>query len=371
MTNSEAPGGWVEDKQQRQHSVPAANLKEAWPIAHIDAYREIVPDLVRLHDSLSQGSGESAFPAAIQQRILDVLNRVQDLTQARWNEYVDAAASHPLHADSLRDAGVPEHITYNAAAGLPFLTWLSVMDGPQLNWRQISLNILEDKSGEPFTLTPPFRPVRIESLPADTRRIQITDPVHAATLAVFEVIDAALSDLMRAKASVSARDNWVRIRCVAKFYLEVSNERKKELALDDYKDWVVTLPAKIPILNAPAVIARHAANAVAIQLLAMQTIADFMIDSLDRAEKEPGNATQADMVEQVIHEMAQYRERMRTRADSMNQLLVDDSIEDPDAYVMQTVTRPVPRGTPFIAMIPRASAEAQAVVAEIGASRGP
>lgn len=360
MTNSEAPGGWVDDKLQREHSVPAANLKEAWPIAHIDAYREIAPELVKLHDSLSAGSSESSYPAAIQQRVMAVLDRLNDLTQARWNEYIAASASHPLHADSLRDAGVPEHITYNPATGVPFLTWLSVMDGPQLNWRQINLNILEDKSGQPFTLTPPFRPVRIESLPAGTRRVQISDPVHAATLAVFEVIDAALADLLRAKAAVSARDNWVRMRCVASFYSAVVAERMKELALDDYKDWVVTLPAKIPILNAPAVIARHGSNAIVIQLLAMRTIADFILDSLDRAEKEPGNDSQADMVEQVISEMSQYRDRMNTRAESLNRLLIDESIEDADEYVIQIVTRPVPRGTPFIALIPK-SADGQTI----------
>lgn len=352
----------LDDKQIRQHMVPVANVNQAWPIAHIDAYREIAPSLVELHDSLSAASGQSLFPAAIQTKVMDVLNRISDLTQKRWEEYVRAAAQNPLHADSLRDSGVPEHITYDSMNGVPFLTWLSVMDGPQLNWRQIHINILEDTSGQSFVLTPPFRPVRVENLPADTRKLMITDQVHAATIAVSEVIDAALADLLRAKNQVSARDNWVRMRMTANFYASIVQERMKELALDDYKDWVVTLPAQIPILNAPAVIARHASNAVVIQVLAMRTIAHFILDAMDRAEKEPGNTDQGMVVDQVIDEMTAYRDRMQARAQSLNDLLVSEAQNLPPAYAVQVITRPFPRGTPFIAIIPEHPSGAAAQV---------
>lgn len=342
-----------QDKQIRQHSVPAANLREAWPIAHINAYREIAPALVRLHDSLTSASGESMFPTVIQGKIMEVLEEINSRSQHRWEEYVRAAAAHPMEAETLRESGLPEHITYNEAKGIPFLTWLSAQDGPMLNWRQIHINILEDKSGQPFILTPPFRPVSAESLPKGTIRVAITDQVHAATVAVDEVIASGVTDLMRAKSEISPRDNWVRMRMVANFYAAVVEERMKELALDDYKDWVVTLPAKIPLLNAPSVIARHGANAIVIQLLAMRAISDFISDCLDRAEKEPGNATQDLMVDQVIGEMQAYADRIHARATGFNDLLVSESVQNPDDYKQLLINRPVPRGTPFIAMIPK------------------
>lgn len=350
---------WADDKQSRQHSVPAANLQEVWPIAHIAAYREIAAPLAALHDALSAGSALSTSPSAIQRNIMDVIERLNELTQKRWAEYIKAAAAHPLHADSLKAAGVPEHITYDPKSGIPFLTWLTVMEGPQLNWRQLHINIVEDRSGQPFVLTPPFRPVRIDSLPPATLKLAIADPVHAATIAVFEVMDAAVADLSRAKASVSARDNWVRMRCVANFYTAIVQERMKELALDDYRDWVVTLPAQIPIMNAPAIIARHGANAVVIQLLALRTVANFLLDCLDRTEAEPGNHDQAMMVDQVMNEMGAYLERIRARQDSLNNLLISESVPNPEAFVPQVISRPVPRGTPLIAMIPNDGTESQ------------
>lgn len=353
MPVNDSPDNHLEDKQLRQHVVPAANVNEVWPIAHIDAYRELAPALVELHDSLSASSGQSMFPAAIQAKVMAVIDRLTDLTQQRWEEFIRASAKHPLHADSLRDVGMPEHITFDPVNGIPFLTWLSVMDGPQLNWRQINISILEDSSGQPFVLTPPFRPVKVDSLPPGTQKVMVTDQVHASTIAVSEVIDAAVEDLLRAKSTVSARDNWIRMRMLANFYTSVVQARMKELALDDFKDWVVTLPAKIPVLNAPAVIARHASNAVVMQVLAMRTIAHFIIDSMDRAEKEPGNTEQVMMVDQVIDEMTAYRDRMATRAHSLNDLLLAEASDLPADYVVQVVTRPFPRGTPFLAAIPR------------------
>lgn len=363
------PSDHLDDKQIRQHMVPVANVNQAWPIAHIDAYREIAPSLVELHDSLSAAAGQSLFPSSIQAKLMDVLNRISDLTHKRWDEYVRAAAQNPLHEDSLRESGVPEHITYDSMNGVPFLTWLSVMDGPQLNWRQIHINILEDSSGQPFVLTPPFRPVRVESLPPGTRKLMIGDQVHAATIAVSEVIEAALADLLRAKSQVSARDNWVRMRITANFYASIVQERTKELALDDYKDWVVTLPAQIPVLNAPAVIARHASNSVVIQVLAMRTIAHFILDAMDRAEKEPGNTDQGMIVDQVIDEMTAYRDRMRLRAQSLNDLLIAEAQDLPASYAAQVVTRPFPRGTPFIAIIPEDVAASAQNVARLPSSQ--
>lgn len=343
------------DRIERHHSVPAANLKEAWPIAQIAAYREMAAPLAELHDSLSAGSGTSVSPSSIQRRILAVIELLNDRTKQRFEEYIQAATTHPLHADSLRAAGVPEHITYDSKSGIPFLTWLTVMEGPQLNWRQLHINIAEDRSGQPLILTPPFRPVRLESLPPNSLRILIADPVHAATIAVAEVMDAAFEDIVRAKASISARDNWVRMQCVANFYTAIVQERMKELALDDYRDWVVTLPAQIPIMSAPAVIARHGSNAVVIQLLALRTVANFLLDSLDRTENEPGNVDQSMMVDQVLGEMRSYRDKVVARMNSLNALLIAEHVSEPENYVPQVISRPVPRGTPLIAMIPKDS----------------
>lgn len=349
----------IDDAQERRHSVPAANLPEAWPIACIAAYREIAGPLAELHDKLATGSGVSMSPPNIQRQIMDLIELINAKTKQRWDEYITVATKHPLHAESLRAAGLPEHITYDPKTGIPFLTWLTVMEGPQLNWRQLEINIVEDRSGQPFVLTPPFRPVRIESLPAGTVRINVADPVHAATIAVAEVLEACYDDLTRAKASVSARDNWVRMRCVANFYTAIVQERMKELALDDYRDWVATLPAQIPIMNAPAVIARHGSNAIVIQLLALRAVANFLLDCLDRTESEPGNHDQAQMVDQVLHEMGVYKERMRAREDSLDSLLINEQVDNPGDFVSQVISRPVPRGTPLIALVPRDGTVAQ------------
>jgi len=355
MANKETPEEAMSDKQERPYMVATTNVQQAWPIAHIDAYREIAPELVRLHDSLSAGSGTSMFPVALQQQVMLVLDRINDLTQQRWAEYVKAGAAHPLEAESLRDMGVPEHITYDSANGVPFLNWMTYLDGPVPNWREIEVNIKEDVSGQTFQFVPPFRPVHVNSLPGGTHRLPINDPVHAATIAVYEVIDSSLTNLLRASTTVSPRDNWVRMQITATLYRTIAQARLKELSMDDYKDWVVTIPETIPIFNAPAQIARLGANAVVIQILALRTIAGFVQDSMDRADKEPINVDQAAKVDQVIGEMTNYRDRMKARADNLNALVVSDSPIDPKRYDVMVVSRPFPRGTPFIALIPRGS----------------
>lgn len=361
MAGSPPPDEIVDDRQQGQQIVPAPNLPEAWPIAHIAAYRELAAPLAALHDSLAAGTGLSTSPSAMQRQIMGLLEQINELTNQRWAEYIKAAAAHPLDADSLKSCGIPEHITYDAKHGIPFLTWMTLKEGPVYKWQQYRIAIKEDTSGEPFVLTPPFRPVNLDSLPTGTLRINLTDPVHAATSAVYEVMEAAYADLTRAKATVSARDNWVRMRCVANFYTAIVQARMKELSLDDYRDWQVTLPAQIPVLNAPAIIARHGSNVVVIQLMALRTVTAFLLDSLDRAESEPSNHDQAQMVDQVLKEMSVYLERVRARHDSLNHLLVAENAPDAHGYVMQPISRPFPRGTPLIAMIPPEQAKASLV----------
>lgn len=358
------------DRQSRQFSVPVANMRAGCAIAHIDAFREVLPELIRFHDSLDAGNGGASLtPTLLRARVMEIIDAINDKTKVRWEEYIRLAALLPMEGETLREAGLPDHITYDPAKGIPFLTWMTEVDGPMASWRQIHINILEDTSGQPFVLTPPFRPISIDCLPKQVVRIQITDPVHAAAAAVDEVISSALGDLLRARSAVSARDNWVRMRMVSNFYTAIAQGRIKDMALDDFKDWVISLPEKISILNAPAEIARHGSSAVMIQVLAMRTVASFIGDCLDRAEQEPENTTQEMRVSQVIDEMQTYAKRITARTNSYNELLITEQGLNLRDYIIQMVNRPAPRGTPFIALVPKSLAE-ENPVAELSRATG-
>ena len=341
----------TQDQLQRQHAVPITRVAEVWPVAHLHAYRDLLPVLEQLHKSLAPGTGPNPLPDELRGRVAAAIAQINELGQQRWNEFIGVAAVHPLHAETLRNAGQPAQIQFNGT--YPFLRWLSPMDGPEANWHPISLRIAEDASGEVFDFNPPFRPVWVEHLPETTIKVPVTDPIHAASIALAEVIGVALGDLSAARGRVSARDNWVRIRMMAHLLQSVVEERMRaELSVDDFKDWVIPSHSSIPLSNAPMLIASHTCNAAAIQILAMRVVQNFILDAMDRAEREPGNETTGQTVDQVFDELEKYHQRIRTRVDALNELVLSECKNLPADYSYQVVARPIPRGTPFFAVFP-------------------
>lgn len=338
-----------------QEAIPVTGNAEIWCVAHLDAYLGIAEHLEALHQALSSAFAKGNIShRSIDEHIATARSKIDELIQAFWQQYIDQAASSALHARHLKSCGPPDKVDYEAVQGIPFLSWKSKMSSRQSNWRHLVIRIAEDSSGKDFVMVPPFRPTTLDDLPKGTHICPLNQPVHVATAALYEVLRAFLADIRRDITEISGKNSWIRMRCLVNFYTAVVNERLKEAHPEDFHGWQISMPKKIPINAAATIIAKHAANSSMIQTLAIRAIIDLLHDCMDNAEEAMCSSSD-EMVMRVLTSLDKYDRDISETLEQLNRDLLANTDHVLSDYVCTLVSRPLPRGTPVLALIPKDS----------------
>lgn len=354
--------GSTSGPEERAFSLALADPAEVWTMAKISAYYELRKELIALHDSPGLGITET------QARLQALLEKLRVSTDARWEEFVSHSPLSVLHADSLLAIGPPDHAQFDLNNKIASISWNEARDEDDAIWSLQPVQVPGDESDVSFFITPPYRPVYMDRLPEGTIQLPVREPIHAATIAINEVISALLGDIERLITEVGNQAAWRRMKRIAWFYTRLVESRIRDLALDDYRDWVPALPASISVNEAPSLIAKSAANSIVMQLLSLRTISAFLFDAISRAEDEASNESADDLVAQVLSEIRSYHANIKASLDAFNQMLISHAGKQGLGLEVYVVARPIPRNTPIVTLIPK---EHASIIHQPARFRGP
>lgn len=327
--------------------VPVTVPAEVWALASLHTQRQSTELLKSLYALISD---RTASFEVILERLEHEVDHSIEGEQALWQLFIQVAESSGIQRETMQSMGAPDIISFEPKNGIPFMGWRALTDSIEDKWRRV-FTVEDLESGAKAPLTAPFRPVELSKLPPGTVKVPIKDPRHAATIAVDEVLRTAYGDIQNGLAGEDPGHTWGRIRALVTFYMTVVQKWIKELTVDEYKDWLPQLPARIKIQEAASTIARHSTTTVMMQILTMRTVADFYKEAMERAETaHPGDMTS--MVEMVLSEVHSTQANISRITEAMNNLHVQDEPSVANGE-MEVIFRTVPRGVPVIAIIPR------------------
>lgn len=327
--------------------VPVTVPAEVWALASLYMQRQNSELLRSLYAMISD---RSASFEVILERLRHEVDHSIEGEHALWQLFIQVAESNGIQRETMQSMGAPDIISFEPKSGIPFMGWRALTNSIEDKWRRV-FTVEDLETGAKAPLTAPFRPVELSKLPPGTVKVPIKDPRHAATVAVDEVLRTAYNDLQNGLEGEDPGHTWGRVRALVSFYMTVVQKWIKELTVDEYKDWVPQLPARIKIQEAASTIARHSTTTVMMQILTLRTVADFYKEAMEKAETaHPGDMRA--MVDMVFAEIQSTQINISRITEAMNKLHVQD---EPTAAngEMEVIFRTVPRGVPVIAIIPR------------------
>lgn len=337
----------VDDDHARVQGIPVANVPEVWQVAHIHALNEVRKLLIGLHDA------KALSPAEFKSRLRELIEHLNDRSLEYWDKFIELNSFHELHAESLRELGVPDLLYLEEGSGLCGVAWLDQGDGHEgAPWNPISIPLPGDAKRRQYPVTPAFRPIVLKKLPEGTVTVEVADTRHAAVVCIIDVLNVMIDDI-RTVVRDAPDLAWKWVRKVSLFYRDQYELSKSKLVLDDYRDWVPELPSSLPLLEAPQIIGRRAGNARTVRTLSLSTAVACLEDAIDRAESEPYSTDGEERVSQVVHDLEVARDKLRPELEIHNgRVLVEARARLPESE-LYVISRPIPGGPPVLALLPR------------------
>jgi hypothetical protein len=280
----------------------------------------------------------------------------KDSAERRWRSFIDRACSSEAERAGLSALGQPDSIEVDTDVGVPMAVWDEASRDVGGFWP--ANMIVAIASGDTrFTPTQPFREVRLASLPEGTRFVQISEPRHAATAAIAEVLRAVKSDMDVHIRQASPSIAWRRLAYLVAFYNTAIKVIGPSLSDDEFRDWQRNLSdLSRPIVAADQLarmVAGSARTCRAQQLVAVQLVAAPITDSMTAVEDAHYDAGEemwvqhvAGVIDRASHAVGEAMRGYNIAAMAFSGC--DDTTASP-----MTMLRPVPHGLPRLAVIPR------------------
>lgn len=319
-----------------------------WHLSRMRAYSEASQAiLAAMDEKLPKNTHE--------RRSRKLAEDMNDKAQKAWAEFARCASANEYENEMIAEIGIPDDVRPNVHDNVVVLTWNSASNGENSTWGVFEVRAQADRTDRGFQLTTPFREVQIDRLPEGTQLIRINDPRHAATAALSEIFEMIIRDIESFCVGLQPEQIWQRMRYQAMFYQKVVRISVETLPDDEYRSWEPSLPERINIKDAPAIIARLAATSRAQQILAMHIAARFYLSRIDSAEQGPDDDEEARWVKQVSDALSEARRTLKDALEGYNAAIMAFANIPAQGRSAVAIMRPRPRSLPLLAIVPRES----------------
>lgn len=336
------------ETKRGESRLPIPSPAEAYYLAQVMDSREVATRLVGL---LPTDGPETDAHRHIRREI----ERLHTRSGAAWDSFLLQACSNPAERSALDAMGFPDQVEISSDDGMPVAVWNDLADGAAGMWNN-GLTIAVASGATTFTPTVPFREVRTASLPEGTALIRITDHRHAATAAIENVLTAMSVDIDTHVRHCAPNIAWRRLAHLVAFYNKAVRLTAKSLGEDEYRDWERRAPKSVQIeVMAQAVVA-GAWTARAQQIVALQLVAQLLANTMSECERADLDGGEEAWVPATIEAMDR---SIRVIADMMrgyNIVLMACNGKKFPNFEPMTIARPMPRGLPLLAVIPKSDA---------------
>lgn len=280
----------------------------------------------------------------------------KDSAERHWRSFIERACSSEAERAGLASLGQPDSIEVDTEIGVPMAVWDEASREVGGFW-PANLTVAIASGDTTFTPTQPFREVRLASLPEGTRFVQITEPRHAATAAIAEVLRAVKTDFDVHIRNVTPPIAWRRLANLVAFYNRAIKIIGPSLSDDEFCDWQRDwLGSSRPLVTADhlaRMVSGSARTCRAQQFVAVQLVAALITEAMTTVEDANYDAGEemwighvAGVIDRAAHSIGEAMRGYNIAAMAFSGC--DDATASP-----MTILRPVPTGLPRLAVIPR------------------
>lgn len=321
-----------EKRPHRANPQPIISATEAWLLSRAQALTSLAASI------------EKMKPQAIAAEIAA-------LTDAAWAQYfkhVDAPPAVQAQRASILADLDPE-------TAIPVVEWPATEETRVGVWEFVDLGKTE---GLDLTMTVPFRPVSLASLPEGTRVVPLQDPRHSAAAAMIEALTSAKRDITAAFTAVSPVTAFRRLNRVIQVYRQAARITLAKLQTDDFHTWQPNAPRTISLAQAEALICQLGATARSHQVLAVHLMAQWLQHLAD----DETISRAPDRKEAVMGELMAMIAKFNRTLEHYSRQSSEDAGITHETYAAMVIFHPVPGTGPVIAFVPAGGPNTESVV---------
>lgn len=321
------------------------NTEETWHLAQLSAYRDVADRLTKMLEA--SGGPETALHRRLRRMITDIHGRIR----TQYCDYVAVVSPNELERSAMLKIGAPDMVELNMKERVVTAEWAEAPGDSDLVG-VFEVQTEADNTDQTFSLTTPFREIRVDRMPEGTKKITINDPRHAATAALSEIFDMITRDITEFSKDLAPEQVWQRMAYQVTFYKKAVRLQSKSLPNDEYRTWEPQMPARMDIEMAPQIIANTAGTSRAQQILALYMAARYYGDLMSSCERDASDLDEAAWVAQTCKTLGKANALLQEVIVGYNSALMAMNHIKDDGSTCINVMKPMPRGLPVLAVIP-------------------
>jgi hypothetical protein len=318
---------------------------QAWHLGRMKAARDTI-------DELAAAITTSEADNDTHRRVRRVIDQLNEQSTKEWLAYVDVASSNEFEREVMVKKGMPDRVELDDIDQVVQAMFEGSSDKRQESWGVFQVHAEQDRTGQPFNLTTPFREVKLSVFPADTQFIRINDHRHAATAALLEIFEMIRRDIRGFSKGFNYPQVWQRMTYQASFYQKAVRASAKTLPADEFRSWEPKLPATVDIRQAPHIVAELAGTARAQQILALHVVARFLMYKIAECERELPDEREPAWVDRTLMAIEEAYKIMDEAIAGYNAALMTHYGIPAAEFTPHTILRPIPRDLPMVAVMP-------------------
>lgn len=331
---------------ERDDRLAAPTTVEAWHLARVQALQDVIKGLGAIVSEPHENPKEL---------LVGEITALSERLVAHWRSFCDAALLRTDRDMSFlfKEPALPVRIALLAEKRAIDITWATPApddDAPFLLPGRHALGTTT--FAEPSS---PFQAVRITKLPQDTVFLPITEPMHAATAAVVEVLRAIVRDIGDHVKSAPDEHGWAQMAFFVAFYQRTVRLLEQGLGDDEFRQWDRVVLEPSSFVQIPKAIVASTTSSNALRVLSVGMVAQLYERLMVTAEREHGT-NPGMLVEVVSRQLVLAHQQLASILEGHNHILLATSNATEVDAVPVVIMRPQPGGIPVLALIP-ASAE--------------
>lgn len=235
-------------------------------------------------------------------------------------------------------------VQFDDARNVPMVEWPG--SAASNSWGMVDIDGVGNEPG--MVLASPFREMCVDRLPAGSRLVKLTDPHHAATAALVDVLQCAQRDADSAFLIPDSRAAWRRLNMIISIYRNGARAGLEVLGDDDFVNWKADMPMRFEISAAAGLICRIAATSRAQCSVAIHLMATWLQALADATEP----MAMPDRQRMFVKRLKDASEGVEKALEGMNLALARAHSDGSENYTCMVIMRPVPQSIPVLAIVP-------------------